>query len=74
MSYFGRSNHCLRTYMYVVTMCDARCVSREFGYTCSSSRVLRGRFVWHALVRPLAGRIVPAGTTIADALSEVIEL
>ena len=35
MSYLDRSNHRLRTYMYVVTLCDAQCVSREFGYTCN---------------------------------------
>ena len=69
MSYLGRSNHRLYTCMYIVTMYDAQCVSREFGYTCSSSRVLRRRFVWHVLVRPLAGGFVPAGTAIADALS-----
>ena len=69
MSYLDSSNHRLRTYMYVVTLCDARCVSREFGYTCSRSRSLRGRFVWHAPVRSLAGGFVPAGTAIADALS-----
>ena len=31
--------------------------------------MLCGRFVWHALVCPLAGGFVPAGTAIADALS-----
>ena len=50
-------------------MCNARCVSQEFNYTCGSSRVLHRRFVWPALVRPLAGGFVPAGTAIADALS-----
>ena len=69
MSYLDRSNHRLCTYMYVVTMCDAQCVSREFGYKCRRSRVLHGRFVWHALVCPLAGGFVPAGTAIADVLS-----
>ena len=69
MSYLDSSNHRLFTYMYVVVLCDARCISLEFGYTCSRSRLLRGRFVWHALVRPLAGGFVPAGTAIADALS-----
>ena len=68
MSYLDSSNHRLRTYMYVVTLCDARCVSREFGYTCSRSRLLHGRFVWHAPVRSLAGGFVPAGAAIADAI------
>ena len=54
--------------MYVVTKCAARCVSREFGYTCSRSRSLRGRFVWHASVRSLACGFVPAETAIADAI------
>ena len=55
--------------MYVVTLFDARCVSREFGYMCSLSRLLCGRFVWHAPVHSLAGGFVPAGAAIADAIS-----
>ena len=55
--------------MYVVTSCPARCVSREFGYTCSRSRLLHGRFVRHAPVCSLAGGFVPAGAAIADAIS-----
>ena len=69
MSYLDSSNHRLRTYIYVVTLYDARCVSREFGYICSRAWSLRGKFVWHAPVRSLAGGFVPAGTAIADALS-----
>ena len=68
MSYLGRSNHRLHTCMYIVTICDARCVIQAFGYMCSSPRVLCGRFVWHVLVRPRSGRLVPAGMAIADAL------
>ena len=69
MSYLGRSNHRPRTCMYIVAMCDARWISKEFGYTYSSSRVLCRGFVCHAMVRPPAGWIVPAGTIIADVLS-----
>ena len=54
--------------MYVVTCCAARCVSREFGYTCSRSRFFHGRFVWQAPVCSLAGGFVPAGAAIADAI------
>ena len=55
--------------MYVVTWCAARCVSREFGYTCSRYRLLHGRFVWHTPVCSLSGGFVPAGAAIADAIS-----
>ena len=54
--------------MYVITWCAVRCVSREFSYTCSRSRLLHGRFVWHAPVRSLAGGFVPAGAAIADVI------
>ena len=55
--------------MYVVTWYATRCVSREFGYTCSRSRFLHGRFVCHAPVRSLAGGFVPAGAAIANEIS-----
>ena len=45
MRYLDRSNHRLCTYMYVVTMCDAQFVSREFGYTCNptcTAKILLG--------------------------------
>ena len=34
MSYLGRSSHHLRTCMYVVIMCNSRCIRKEFGFMC----------------------------------------